>query len=226
MSKRQPGNDQVETNIKPFYMRPFQAMNDFARKHPFLTGFLIAGLITAAVFTGGAALLIPAAMFSTIAYAPFIVSGFLAVLGVAVAMGGDTATQKGGGLLATIGFGATAFACQMFPPFGVAMVGVLLSTSAGLAGGAVFARVYKKKDEASILVKEEGIEEQEGCGYEYGQSEEPALPLKSILKKDLDIQTKNNTPIKKQVRFFSSEEKSSEPENAVDKENLKFNARF
>lgn len=62
------------TDVKSWYSRGYLAMKNFARNHPFLTVVLIAGIIIAAVFTLGTILLVPPAMFGTMAFVSNVIA--------------------------------------------------------------------------------------------------------------------------------------------------------
>lgn len=133
------------TDVKPWYSRGYTATKNFARKHPFVTGFLVAGIITAAVFTGGTIFLVPPAMFATMAFVGGGFAFFAAILAASAAM-----AQSPGALLG-FPFIALGVAAVLVPPVGVAVLGAVAVVGAGTLGGFISSTVassLEKKNKA------------------------------------------------------------------------------
>lgn len=132
-------------NVKPWYT----TMLDFARNNPFLTGFLISGIITAAIFTGGTVFLAPPAVLATMAFVGGMIAFFPALLSAAAMMGGHKEALLG---LPFIALGVTAI---LFPPVGLTVLGIISVLGIGTLGGAFSSWLInpeKNKTKANVSI--------------------------------------------------------------------------
>ena len=153
-------------HVKPWYKRWYTTIRNSIVEHPLLTGFWVAGMIAAAVFTGGTILLVPPAVFATMAVlgaAPAAFVGFITL--IMNFFHTDRAIYDLGSsddrynnpdnhhdrispiLMLLLPVAGVAF---IFPPLGVALLGVYVTIGAGILGVPIAAVINDAVKRSSI----------------------------------------------------------------------------